>query len=255
MLVRRRRRDRDDFAFAHRAVQRVAELVVGELLPVEIPGQKIFVGFDNRLDELLPVPTDSVSLFLRDVSHGVLRPSEDLAVQEIDRRFELLVLSDGNMERDDPDAVGLSELLQDPVKVGVLAIEAADYQDPRGSSFFELRPDRLRPDLNAGRGVHKHDRGVGDAKGSVLVASEVRIARGVDEIDLRALVRERGEGHVDGDVPLLLLGIRVQDAGAVIDLAEASRRPDRVEEGLDEARLTRSSMADDGHISDLRGLR
>ena len=43
--------------------------------------------------------------------------------------------------------------------------------------------------------------------------------------------------------------------GAVVDFAEARRRADGVEDGLDEARLARSPVADDGHVSDLRGLR
>jgi hypothetical protein len=70
-----------------------------------------------------------------------------------------------------------------------------------------------------------------------LVAGEIGVTGSVDEVDLRAFVRERGEGHVDSDVPLLLFGIGVQDARAVIDLAEASRRPDRMEEGFHETRL------------------
>ena len=89
----------------------------------------------------------------------------------------------------------------------------------------------------------------------MLVAGEVGEAGGVDEVDLGAVVGERGESHVDGDVALLLLGIGVQDAGSVVDLAETTGRPDRMEEGLDEAGLSRSSMADDGHVSDLCWLR
>jgi len=58
----------------------------------------------------------------------------------------------------------------------------------------------------------------------------------------------KSQRHVDGDVPFLFLGVGVQNAGAVIDLAEAVRRPDRMEEGLDETRLSRSSVADDGHV-------
>ncbi len=68
--------------------------------------------------------------------------------------------------------------------------------------------------------------------------------------DLRAFVRERGERHVDGDAALVLLGIGVEDAGPVIDLAEAGRRPDEVEQGLDEGCLAGAAMAGDGHVPD-----
>ena len=89
----------------------------------------------------------------------------------------------------------------------------------------------------------------------MLVAGEVREPGRVEQVDLDAVGGEGREGHVDRDVALLLFGIGVEDARAVVDFAEARRRADGVEDGLDEARLARSPVADDGHVSDLRGLR
>ena len=165
------------------------------------------------------------------------------------------MLTDRHVQRHDADPVGLPQLLQYPVEVSVLAVQTTHDDDAWGFSVLELRPDRLGAHLDAGRRIHENNRAVGDAEGRVLIAGEVGEAGGVDEVDLRAVVREGGECHVDRDVALLLFRVGVQDARAVIDLAEASRRPDRVEEGFDEARLSRSAVADDGHVSDLRGLR
>jgi hypothetical protein len=255
VLVRRRRGNRYDAPLAHRLVKGVAELFVRQLLSVKVAREEVLVRLHDRLDQLLPVAADAVRLFLRQILDRVFRPAKHLAMQEVDGRLELLVLSDGDVQRDDADPVSLAELLEHPVEVGVLAVQTTRDDDPGSPSFLELRPDRLRADLHPGGRVDEDYRGVGDAEGRMLVAGEVREAGGVDEVDLRALVRERRERDVDGDMSFLLFRVGVQDAGAVIDLAEASRRPDRVEEGLDEARLARSSVADDGHISDLRRLR
>ena len=236
-------------------MQRVAELVVRELLPIEVAGEKILVGLHDRLDELLPVVPDAVGLFLGEVGDGFLRPLEHLAVQKVDGRLQVLVLADWHVQRHHAVAVRLAELLQYSIEVGVLAVEPADDDDARRFGRLKLRPHRLGADLDARGGVDEDDGGVRNAKPGVLVAGEVGKTRRVDEVDLDAVVGEGGQRHVDGDVPFLFLGVGVQNAGAVIDLAEAVRGPDRMEEGLDETRLSRSSVADDGHVSDLRGLR
>jgi hypothetical protein len=60
------------------------------------------------------------------------------------------VLSDGDVERHDADAVGVPELPEHPVEVGILTIQAPHDDDPRGLGLLELRPDRLRANLRAG---------------------------------------------------------------------------------------------------------
>src|SRR5436853_3612574 len=67
VLVRRRRRDRYDAPLADSLVEGIAELVVGELFSVEIAGEEVLVGLDDRLDELLPVATDAVGLLFGEI--------------------------------------------------------------------------------------------------------------------------------------------------------------------------------------------
>ena len=176
-------------------------------------------------------------------------------MEQVDRGGKLLVLTDGHMQGNDAGAVGLAKLPQDLIEIGVFAIQPPDDDDPWGLVLFELGPDRLGPDLHAGRCVDEHDGRVRDPQRGVLIAREVRVAGSVEEVDLDAVGGERRDRHVDRDVTLLLFRIRIQDARAVVDLPESVRRSDRMEEGFDEARLSRSTMADDGHVSDLRGLR
>jgi len=171
-------------------VQRVAELVVRELLPVEVAREEVLVGLHDRLDELLPEVPDAVGLFLREVGDRVFGTLQHLAVEEIDGRLQILVLADGHVERHDADPVGLAQLLQHPVEIGVLAVEPADDHDARRFGFFELRPHRLRADLDPSGGVDEDDRGVGHAEPGVLVAGEVGEAGRIDEVDFDAVVGE-----------------------------------------------------------------
>src|SRR5207244_8902184 len=101
--------DRYDLALTHCLVQRVAKLVVRELLAVQVARQEILVRFDDRLDKLLPVIPDAVGIFLPNVGDRVLWPLEDLAVEKVDRRLQILVLADGHVEGDDTDAVSLTK--------------------------------------------------------------------------------------------------------------------------------------------------
>ena len=80
MLVRRRCGDGYDASLAHRLVQGVAELLVREILSVEVARQKVLVGLDDRLDELLPVGADAFGVLLRQVGDRVVRSLEDLSV-------------------------------------------------------------------------------------------------------------------------------------------------------------------------------
>ena len=62
--MRRGRDDRDHPALAHGLVQRIAELVVAQLLAVEVPRQEVLVGLDDGFDELLPILADPLGLVL-----------------------------------------------------------------------------------------------------------------------------------------------------------------------------------------------
>ena len=251
MPVRRGREDRHDLSVAHGGVQGIPQLVVRELLAVQVARKEVLVRLDDRFHELLAVLADAVGLFLRKLGDGIFRALEELAVQEVDRRGELLVLPDGHVERHDPDAVRLAKLAEDLVEVGVLAVEPADEEDARRPPRLELVPRDLRAHLDPRGRVDEHDRGVRDPHPGALVGGEVRVAGRIDEVDLHALVREGGEGHVDGDVALLLLGIGVEDARRVVHLAQARGRADSVQERFDEARLAGAAVTDDDDVADL----
>jgi len=157
------------------------------------------------------------------------------------------------VQRHHLDAVRLAQLLQHVVEIGILSVEASDHDDPRRLRLLELIPNGLRADLHPCGRVDQDDRGIGHAQSGMTVAGKVGEPRGVEEVDLGAVVGERGEGHVDGDAALVLLGIGVEDARAVVHLAQTCRGADEMEQRLDERGLAGAAVTGDRDVADALG--
>ncbi len=104
-----------------------------------------------------------------------------------------------------------------------------------------------RPGLR--RGVDDHDRGVGNAPAQRVGHRRSRGIRSVEEIDLGPVMSERGERDVDRDAALLLFRIGIEDAGRVIDLAEAVRAPTAWSMLSTRVVFPRSAVPHDRHIA------
>src|SRR5207247_1029110 len=78
-------------------------------------------------------------LVARQVADRVLRPLQDLAVQEVDGRREVLVRAERDVQGDDLDPVRLPQLLQDVLEVRVLAAAAAGEDQPRRGGAVSRR--------------------------------------------------------------------------------------------------------------------
>ena len=111
--------------------------------------------------------------------------------------------------------------LEGAEEVGALAVEHVDEDEPRQALLVGALPEPLGVDLDPHHGVDDDDRGVGDAQRGDRVGDEARLARGVDQVDLAAVVLEGGDGGADRHLPLLLVGLVVGDGGAVLDACRA----------------------------------
>ncbi len=113
------------------------------------------------------------------------------------------------------------ELIERRVVVRVLAIHLVDEDHSRQAAGVGEPPDLLGADLDPGRGVDHHDRGVDGGQRLHHIGLEVGIAGGVDDGDSHAVVLDRADGEVDALVALLLVGIPVQGGRARLDGPEA----------------------------------
>src|SRR5262249_13666989 len=107
------------------------------------------------------------------------------------------------------------------VEGGVLAVHAVDHDHARQLALVHVHPGVLGADLDTGGGVDQQQGGIGGAQTGLLLAPQVNVAGGVEQVDLGALPFHRDDGQGDGGVALDLVGVVVGDGVAVFDAPEA----------------------------------
>ena len=112
-------------------------------------------------------------------------------------------------------------------------------------------PRNLGLHLDAFDRGHDEDGEVGDAQRGGDVADEVGVARRVDDVDLVALVLERGDRQRHRDAAAGLFGVEVGDGVAVLDLPEPGDRARHEEQRLGERGLPGAAVADQRDVADL----
>ena len=142
-------------------------------------------------------------------------------MDEVDVAAELLGRADGQVERRDLVAERRAQGVQRGRRVGVLAIALVDEEARRAAARPAERDRGLQPGVDAAAGVHDEDHPVDRGDALDDLGDEVGIAGRVDQGDARAVVVEGGDREAQRLVPLLLLGLVVERARAVIDPAEA----------------------------------
>jgi len=103
-------------------------------------------------------------------------------------------------------------------------VHLVDRDDAGDAGLLGEIPGFARVDADPVDGVHADDRGFDGVEAADGLADEVGISGGVQEVDLAALDVHGGDGQVDRVLPLLLLGLVVEGAGAVLHGPEAARR-------------------------------
>ena len=126
--------------------------------------------------------------------------------------------------------------------------------DARETELVCEPPRPRRSDLDAHHRGDRHERPFDDAGGATQLALERRVARDVDEVDLPVLPLGVLERHRDRELTLVLVLVGVRDRRAGRDGAETVDLARLEEERLDERRLSRPAVADDGDVADPGGL-
>ena len=121
--------------------------------------------------------------------------------------------------------------------------------------------DRLQPDLQrllqhelglrhrAFGGIDQQHRAVDHVEDALDLAAEIGMARGVDDVDARALPQERGDLGEDGDAALALEIVGIHGPlGDPLVLAEGARLG---EQAVDQRRLAVIDMRDDGDVAEV----
>src|SRR5690606_15841502 len=131
---------------------------------------------------------------------------------------------------------------QDFGEVGVVPVHRVDVHEPRQPVFGGVPPHHLGAYFQARLGVADDDGGVGHPQGGLYLAHEVEVAGGVEKVDLVPPPVARGDGGVDGDLPVYFLGVVVAGGSSFVNLAEAGDGTGRKQEGFSQLGLAGTAM-------------
>ena len=160
---------------------------------------------------------------------------------------ERLAVPDRQVERCDPAAEGLLAGRDGGLQVAAGVVAPGHHDGARHADRGALLPLRdggrvdralaaLLEDLGAG---DDEQRGVGGAQSGAQLTDEVAVAGGVDQVDLGAVVQERGDGQRDRALLADRGRVVVAHRAAVDDGAGAGDGGGVREQGLDQGRLPR----------------
>src|SRR5215212_3014353 len=244
---RARREDGDDQSLRNPLADPLEGLLGGDLLAFEVLLEQRIVALGYGLEELR-----RGRLYLVLHALGDLRPL--LAIDEggpgkepVDAR-EVVLASDGKIERDDGLAEAFPELLDHNPEVRALPVEVVDNDDVRDTFFLSPAPHALGDDLDRVLGVDHQDRAVCHPLGYKGITDKAPVSGGVEHIDLAPLPPEVGDAHTERHAPFgLLLGVVEVAARRT---TSSRSQPDHT---LGYGRLAASAVPDQAHVPD--GLR
>src|SRR5262249_33712520 len=108
--------------------------------------------------------------------------------------------------------------------VGVAAIDLVDDDEPAQLALARELHHALREGIYAARGAHDQRDRLDRFEHGERLAEEVRITRGIDEVDVGAVEIEAADGAVERVLQALLLRIKVRDRRTPCQIAAAARR-------------------------------
>ena len=246
--------DGEDRTVVGAALERVDDLLVGDLGALEVALHQLIGDLGDLVQQLLAILLGAGLLLGRDLDLGRVGATGALVavgahVDEVDHAAALLLGADRDLGRDDVRPERALELLQRPKEVGPLAVEHVDEQHPRDVMLGGDLPQPARADLDAHHGVDHEDRRLADAQRAERVGDEARLAGRVEQVDLAPGPLEGAERRRDRHLAGLLVGLGVGGGGPVDDIAQAGQHPGLKQQRLVQRGLAGSAMADEGHIA------
>ncbi len=247
--------DREDLAVVGALLERVDDLLVGDLLALEVALHQRVGHFADLVHQLLAIFGRALLEpdWDRDLVRGAALRSglcaKRLHVDEVDDTLDVVLGADRDLRSDDVRTEGGLELVERAIEVRALAVEHVDEQHARDVELGCTRPQPGGRDLDAHHGVDDEHGGLAHAQRTERVGDEARLAGGIQQVDLALLPLQRAERRGDRHLARLLVGIGVRHGRALRHGAEAADRPRLEQQRLMQRGLPRPAMSDEGHVA------
>ena len=131
----------------------------------------------------------------------------------------------------------------------VRPVDLVDDEDHRQPRLERLAQDEARLRQRALGGVDQQQHAVDHRQPALDLAAEVGVARRVDDVELHAVVADRGVLGEDGDALLALEVHRVHDA--VVDVLVGAEGAALPQHRVDQRRLAVVDVGDDGDVAEI----
>jgi hypothetical protein len=208
------------------------EVVVAEVERLRAQRQRRVTGRDRHLLE------DDVEERVDRLARVVELPHRDRVLADrVDGR-EVHLLGGGAELHEE-----LEDLLLGLVRVRRRLVDLVDHDDRLVAELERLLEHEAGLRHRALLGVDDEEHAVDGAQHALDLGAEVGVPRGVDDVDLGALVEGTGVLGVDGDAALALDGVRVH-GHTLLEHAGAAH------DGVREGRLAVVDVRDDGDVAD-----
>ena len=149
----------------------------------------------------------------------------------------------------------LAQLRHHPRRVGVFVVDLVDRDHPAQPALAGAGHQAHGAVRGAGVGVHHHQRGLHRRQRRQGRPAEVRIAWGVDQVEVEGAVAgvvvQAGDGDVQGVAAGLLHGVEVGHGGAALDAACRVDGAAGMQQGFEQGGFAGAGVARQGHVADL----
>ena len=245
---------REQGQLPHALAQALDHLDVGEVLAGEELVHKLLAGLGHRLLQSVVELGDHLVLPLGEVDlHplAVLHLIGALVQHVNDAGDPLVVVPDGDHQGGDLVAEALPQGVEGGVVVGVLLVGLGDIDETGHIPLFAVLPRLLQAHADAVLGGADDDGRVGHGEGLHHIAGKVKGAGGVQNVDLTALVLQRGHRGGDGNLTFDLLRIIVAHGVSVRGFAHAVDGAGHIEQALRQSGLAAPAVAQKADIADV----
>ena len=238
----------------HALAQALDHLGIGEVLAAEVLVHHFLGGLSHGLLQSLVELGNHGGLVLGDVHFHPLVVLQLIGalVEHVDEAGgHLALVPHGNHQGSDLVAIALAQGVEGGVVVAVLLVDLGDIDEARHVALLAILPDFFKANGNAVLGGADDDGGVGGPQSLHDLAGEIECAGGVQQVDLAALVFQRGHSHGNGDLAADLLGIVVADRVAVRTSAHAADCVGHKQQTLGQGGLAAAAMPHQADITDV----
>ena len=238
----------------HTLAQALDHLHIGEVLTGEKLVHELLAGLSYGLLQGVVELGDDLVLALGDLNLHPLAVLHLIGalVQHIDDAGHPLVLvPDGNHQGGDLVAEALTQGVEGGVVVGVLFVSLGDIDKTGHIPLFTVLPGLLQAHADPVLGGADDDGRISHGQSLHHLAGEVKAARGVQHVDLTALVLQRGHCGGDGNLALDLLRVIVADGVPVRSLPHPVDGAGHIEQALCQRGLAASSVAQQADVADI----